>query len=604
MDREESNVAKVIKQTWKTYKRLLAYVRPHIAMFSLSIVGTMAYSGIDASITYLLKPILDQGFVARDQAFLSALVFMIPAVFIIRAMASFISNYCMARVGRSVVQILREQMFSHLMLLPAKYYDKESSGTLLSKIVYNTAQVANACTDALTSFVQSVVLIIGLLTVMFVISWRLTLIFLITGPLIGLSIHIASIRLRKLNHSIQRSMGEISHVAEEAIVGHKLVKLFGSKNTENTKFHRAAARNRHGELKVVVTKTMSVGFVQLFGAFAFTGMIYYATGLTETHTLTAGSVAAMLSAMVALLRPLKELTNVNAKIQRGLSGAESIFALLDQEVEKDTGQITVDRSKGHVEFKDVYFKYKSDAERNVLDGVNLKIPAGRMVALVGRSGSGKTTLVNLLTRFYSQDSGQILVDGVDIADWQLENYRAQFAYVGQQVTLFNDTIANNIAYGATDCIAESEIKHAAQQAHALEFIEKLPEGIHTEIGENGVRLSGGQRQRIAIARAILRDAPILILDEATSSLDTDSENAIQQALNQVTKNRTTIVIAHRLSTIENADTIYVMGNGHILESGSHRELVNRGGEYAHLYGVQGGLIDLQPEEVMHDETVA
>lgn len=584
-------MAIIIHQTWKTYKRLLNYVRPHMGMFAIAILGTMAYSGIDASITYLLKPILDKGFVARDQVFLTQLVMLIPAVFLIRGVASFLSNYCMARVGRSVVQCLREQMFKHLMDLPADYYDKHSSGQILSKIVYNTAQVANACTDALTSFVQSVVLIIGLLTVMFIISWHLTLIFLIAGPLIALSIRIASIRLRKLNHSIQRSMGEISHVAEEAIEGYKLVKLFGSKKLENDKFHKAAARNRHGELKVVVTKTMSVGFVQLFGAFAFTGMIYYATGLTESHALTAGSVAAMLSAMVALLRPLKELTNVNAKIQRGLSGAESIFDLLDQEVEQDTGSYSLQRVQGKIEVNNVEFKYKMNSKRNILDGISCTIQPGQMVALVGRSGSGKTTLVNLLTRFYIPESGVISLDGVDVKDWQLESYRNQFSYVGQQVVLFNDTIANNIAYGSSQPVDETAIREAAEQAHAIEFIDKLPQGLDTEIGENGVRLSGGQRQRIAIARAILRDAPILVLDEATSSLDTDSEFAIQQALKRVTKNRTTIVIAHRLSTIEHADVIFVLSEGKIVEVGNHESLLAKGGEYAHLYGVQYAMTD-------------
>lgn len=568
---------------WDIYKRLLAYGKPYWIAFVIAVVANMAYSGIDSLFVYLLKPLLNKGFITPDVRFLSWLPFIIIGLFILRSIMNLVGSYSMGLVARSIVMSFRQQLFAHLLHMPASFYDRSSSGQMLSMLVYNAAQVSSACTDAVTILIQNGALVLGLLVVMLSISWQLTLIFIVTGPLLALTVKLCSSHLRRLSRNAQEAMADITHVAEEAIEGYKVVRTFGGESYEINKFNQATAKNMFWELKLVVVKAINDSTVQLVGISVVAIMVYLATKPHSTHALSAGSFAAIIAAMMAMLKPMRNLTSVNGTIQRGLAGAESIFQILDLPPEKNEGKTKVDRVVGDITYHHVNLNYEQ-SEQQVLTDINLNVKAGQTIALVGRSGSGKTSLVSLLPRFYDRSQGQITIDGIDIFDMPLSDLRKQIALVTQHVTLFNDTIANNIAYGLD--VTDEQVMKAVQAAHALEFIEKLPDGIHTLIGENGVLLSGGQRQRIAIARAILKDAPILILDEATSALDTESERHIQAALEAVMENRTTLVIAHRLSTIENADLIVVLENGVIVQRGTHAELITQGGAYRMLHELQ------------------
>jgi len=567
------------------YKRLLGYIFCYWPAFAVAMVANVMYSGVDSSVTYLLKPILNKGFIARDVHFIKFLPFIVLGAFLIRGFANIISNYFMAIVARSVIMRFRQEIFRHLLRLPASFYDNSSSGQILSTIVYNVEQVANAGSDALTTLVQSFCLIVGLLVVMFSISWLLSLIFIITIPVIAITVHFTSRRLRRISLSLQEAIGDVTSIAEEAIEGYKVIRAFGGQAYEAKKFNKATKLNRFRDIKATVTKSLSVSVVQFVAAIALSFIIYLATSDFHITALSAGSFVAMIAAMMALLKPLKDFTNVNTKIQRGLAGAQSVFALLDQAVEQDAGTVHVERVKGNVAFKDVSFSYPKH-NKLVLENINFEVSAGKTIALVGQSGSGKTTIVNLLQRFYGGAYGSITIDDVDINEYILSDLREQFAIVSQHVTLFNDTIKHNIAYGHFSKASDEVIIKAAKAAYAWEFIKDLPDGLDTLVGENGVLLSGGQRQRLAIARAILKDAPILILDEATSALDTESERQIQNALEHLMRDRTTLVIAHRLSTIEKADQILVLDRGHIVETGDHKTLLAQDGYYAKLYRMQ------------------
>lgn len=572
--------------SWPIYHRLLRYGRPYLMIFMLAVVANAIYAGVDSLFVYLMKPLLDDGFVEPNFSFIKWMPIVAIGLFTIRALSSLTANYFMGYVGRQVVLAMRKQIFHHLMRLPCSFYDKNSSGTLLSMIVYNASQVAAACTDAVTNLVQSFCLAVGLMIVMFSISWQLSLSFFVFVPVMAVAIKISSKRLRRLNRNVQDSMGNVTHSAEEAIEGYKVVRMFGGEPFETKRFEKAAKRNMMQELKIIVTKSISTSGVQFLGVCGLAGMIYLGTTQAMQAQLTAGGFAAILGAMMALLKPLKDLTSVNATIQRGLAGAESIFELLDQTLEMDQGSYETIRATGDLTISNVSFCYPG-YEKSVLSNVSFNVAAGKTVALVGRSGSGKSTLANLLPRFYDYESGEITLDGRLLSDYKLTNLRQQFAVVSQQVTLFNDSIKNNIAYGRLgQAVTDEEIINASIAAHAMEFIEKLPEGLNTLIGENGVLLSGGQRQRLAIARAILKDAPVLILDEATSALDTESERHIQAALEAVMQNRTTLVIAHRLSTIETADQIIVLDQGCMVEKGTHQELLAQDGHYSKYHRLQ------------------
>ena len=572
--------------SWKIYRRLLCYGRPYLMIFLLAVVANAIYAGVDSLFVYLMKPLLDDGFVQPNYEFIKWMPLVAISLFAIRAISNLTASYFMGKVGRQVVLAMRQQIFHRLMRMPCSFYDNNSSGTLLSMIIYNASQVAAACTDAVTNLVQSACMAAGLMVVMFSISWKLSLSFFVFVPMMALAIKLSSKRLRNLNRKAQDSMGSVTHSAEEAIEGYKVVRLFGGIEDETLRFEKAARRNMYQELKIIVTKCLSTSGVQFLGVCGLAGMIHLGTTQATQSQLTAGGFAAILGAMMALLKPLKDLTSVNATIQRGLAGAESIFELLDRPLEVDAGTFETPRVRGELNIIDVNFAYPG-TEKTVLKNVNFDVPAGTTVALVGRSGSGKSTLANLLPRFYDYQSGCIKLDDRPLNEYTLSNLRQQFAIVSQQITLFNDTIRNNIAYGGLGKkVSEAQIRQAASAAHAMEFIEKLPAGLDTLVGENGVLLSGGQRQRIAIARAILKDAPVLILDEATSALDTESERYIQAALETIMQHRTTLVIAHRLSTIEKADNIIVLDQGVVVEAGPHRELLMQNGFYAKYHRLQ------------------
>ncbi len=571
--------------TSKIYKRLFPYIKPHGFIFILGILASVFYSAVDSYFAHFMKPLLDVAFIQQNKSFVQLVPFIIMGIFVTRGIVSFMANYFMSRVGRDIVRALRNQIFAQLIKLPKSYYDYSSSGTLLSKIIYNVDQVASACTNAITTAVQAVALIIGLFVVMLVINWRITLLYVIALPTIAYIVRYASKRMRRVSGNVQDSLGYVTHVTEETIENNQVVKIYSGQEYEIKKFDAYNTINRNQSLKIVVTKALSTSIVQFIGAGVLALTVYLTTLHSGSMSLSAGSFVALLVSMIGIMKPMRDLTNVNNIIQQGMAGAQSVFELIDQPVEIDHGTKSLERSEGLIEFNNVTFSYKS-SQSPVLQGINFTVEPGKSVAFVGRSGGGKSTIVSLLPRFYDVNNGQILIDGVNIQALTLHSLRQQISVVSQQVTLFDDTIRHNIAYGDLAESSDEEIWAAIDGAHATTFIRDMPDQLNTLVGENGVLLSGGQRQRLAIARAILKDAPILILDEATSALDSESERHIQAALNELMQNRTTLVIAHRLSTIETVDEIIVIDKGQIVERGSHNVLLEKSGCYAELYNLQ------------------
>lgn len=562
------------------YIRLILFVQQYWLPFALGIFGTILAAITTASFTWLLKPMLDKGFIARDLHFIHWLPFLIIAVGLLRCLASYLGDYYLSWVGRQIVMRFRQEIFSHLLKMPAEFYDNSSSGYLLSAIIYNVDQLANASTSAITTIVQESFFVISLLIVMLLDSWRLTLIYFIAIPLIALTARYANKRMRNLSRSLQQTMGETTHIAQEAIEGYQVVRIFAGQKYEYEKFAATTQNNRIREVKVTATNSLSGGLVQQAAGIAIAVIVYVATA--HGGHISAGGFASLMTAMLALLKPMKNLSNVSSTIQKGIAASESTFALLDTPGEKDQGKIQITEVAGHIEFKNVCFKYPNLSE-NILDHLNLTIPAGKTTAIVGRSGAGKSTLVKLIPHFYDDYQGEIILDGVNLHDIKLSNLRSHIALVSQHITLFNDSIQRNIAYGGMSNASQEEIIRAAKAAFAHDFIMALPNQYDSLVGDHGVLLSGGQRQRIAIARAILKNAPILILDEATSALDNESEYYIQQALAELIKNRTTIIIAHRLSTVEKADQILVFDQGRLVEQGVHQTLLAANHIYAKLY---------------------
>lgn len=567
------------------YKRLLTYAKPYWRAFIAVVIAMVIYAGTEAGIAMIMKPLLDEGFVKQDADIIKLIPLGIIGLFLVRGLADFFTTYGLGWIARNVIKTLREAMFNKLLVLPSSFYDHSTSGQLMSKLVYDVEQVASAATDAVLTIIRDSLTIIGLLIWMFYLSGALSLLIFLTVPFIAVLVYFISIRFRRISKKIQNSMGDVSHVSGEIIEGHREVKTFGGQAYEVQRFDKVNQSNRRQQMKKIATDAISQPLTALIAAIGMALVIYIATLPQMLERITVGDFISFITAMMMLLTPMKRLTKVNAKLQAGIAAAESIFKLLDQQPEDDTGSRSIDRARGQIEYRDVSFSYHDDKGK-VLNRVSFEARPGQTVAFVGHSGSGKTTLVSLLARFYNINQGQILIDGVDIRQLKLADLRRQISLVNQQVVLFNDTIANNINYGQAGNISEDAIIEAAKSAHAWDFIQRLPDGLQTQVGENGVLLSGGQRQRLAIARALLRDAPILILDEATSALDSEAERHIQAGLEALMQQRTTLVIAHRLSTIENADLIVVMHNGEVLETGTHRELLAKGHHYAELHRLQ------------------
>ncbi|HLW05821.1 MAG TPA: lipid A export permease/ATP-binding protein MsbA [Azoarcus sp.] len=578
----------------RLYLRLLSYVRPFVGWFLVSLVGFMIFASSQPMMAGILKYFVD-GLTDPDAAIvrglplfdgmdlLYAAPLMLVAVAAWRGIGSYLGHYYLSRVSLGLVDSLRRALFDSLLQLPNRYFDANSSGHLISRITYNVTMVTGAATDAIKTIVREGLTVIFLFLYLLWMNWKLTLVMILILPVIGAMVNSASRKFRKQSRKIQAAMGDVTHVASETIQGYRVVRSFGGEHYESDRFRKASSDNMRRQLKMVKIGAVFTPMLQLVTFSAMAVVLFLVLWLRGDATV--GDLVAYITAAGLLPKPIRQLSEVSATIQKGLAGAESIFEQLDQPVEPDLGTVERERIRGHIEVRDLSFRYP-DSDATVLDGIDFTIQPGQMVALVGRSGSGKSTLANLIPRFYRHEHGEILVDGVRVEEYRLRNLRSHIALVSQQVSLFNDTIANNIAYGDLAGAPREDIERAAEAAYAREFIERLPEGFDTLVGENGVLLSGGQRQRLAIARAILKDAPILIFDEATSALDTESERHIQAALDHVMTGRSTLVIAHRLSTIEKADLILVMDQGRIVERGTHAELLTLDGHYARLYAMQ------------------
>jgi subfamily B ATP-binding cassette protein MsbA len=566
---------------WGIYKRLLVYVKPLKFFFILSVIGNAIYAGASAYMAKALEFVIQtvENPTDENRILLPALI---VALFAMRGLGGFLGGYYIAYVGRHIVHKIRTQVFDRYLTLPSRFFDSSSSGHLISRITYNVEQVSSAATDAVTIIVREGLTVVGLFAVMMSSNWKLTLIFLGIGPFIGIMVGFVSKRFRKLSKRIMASVGNVTHVASEVVNGYRVVRIFGGEKYEADRFSDASQYNLKQSLKMEMTKSVSTPVIQILVSLAIAILIWIALDPSIRGNMTAASFVVLIAAASTMAKPIRQLTQVNEKIQRGVTASRDLFNIMDTPQEKDQGTIEVTRVKGELVFKNVSFKYETSPQP-ILKNINLTIKAGETVALVGRSGSGKSTMANLIPRFYELDAGEITLDGIPIDHIKLRSLRDQIALVTQQVTLFNDTLAKNIAYGCLDGASLEQLQDVAKKANALSFIEEKEYGFDTLVGDNGISLSGGQRQRIAIARALLKDAPILILDEATSALDTESEKMIQSELDHLMKGRTTLVIAHRLSTVENADKIVVMDQGHIIEQGKHQELLDANGEYAKLY---------------------
>lgn len=573
--------------TWNTFKRLWTYIRLYKKGLVVAVIALVLNAAADTYMVSLLKPLLDEGFGNAESNFLKILPLIILAVMFARGVTSFVSTYCLSWVSGNVVMQMRRMIFNHFMHMPVSYFDKESPGALLSRITYDSEQVSAATSKALVSIVREGASIIGLLVLMFWNSWQLSLVLIVVAPVVAWVIGVVSKRYRRISKNMQTAMGKVSASAEQMLKGHKVVLSYGGHEIERERFNKVSNQMRQQSMKFITAHAIANPVTQMIASLALVAVLFLASFDEIRNQLTPGTFTVIFSAMFGLMRPLKAITNVVSQFQRGMAASQTLFALMDLDTEVDKGQHQADKVRGNVEVKDVTFTYQGK-DKPALNQISFNIPQGKTVALVGRSGSGKSTIANLFTRFYDVDSGVISLDGHDIRDYTLSNLRTHFGLVSQNVHLFNDTIANNIAYATNGEYSREQIEHAAKLAHAMDFIDKLEDGLDTMVGENGASLSGGQRQRIAIARALLRDAPVLILDEATSALDTESEKAIQSALDELQKDKTVLVIAHRLSTIEQADEILVVDEGEIIERGSHQALLEKDGAYAQLHRIQFG----------------
>ena len=566
----------------RLYRRLLGYALPYKGKFVIAVIGMIVLSITSALFAAMMQPLVDHGFVGKDMDTIRLVPPLVIGLFLVRGIANFMAQYSVSWVGRRITFDIRNAIFTHLTRLPSGFYDTNASGSLISKLIYDVEQIAAAVTESIFVIVRDGLTVVAMAAWMIYLNWKLTIFFAILAPISSLLVRAMSQRFRKTSRQIQKSMGEISQVTQQATEGQRVVKAFGGQETEIRAFTEVNERNRRQAMRKVMVSAVGMGLVQLLAAIALALVIYFALLSGE---ITAGGFVSYITAVTWMMNPAKRLSKINETIQTGLAAAHSAFALMDEPAETDTGTVTLDRVRGRIEYRHVGFRYPV-AESEALQDVSFTIEPGQTVALVGASGSGKTTTASLLPRFYRVNEGEIRLDDRDINDLVLADLRRHIAIVGQETLLFDDTIRHNIAYGHEGPIDAERVMQAARAAHVLEFAQKLPQGLDALVGERGMRVSGGQRQRIAIARALYKNAPILILDEATSSLDTESERLVQAAMQKLMENRTTLVIAHRLSTVEHADRIVVLAQGRVVESGTHRELLAQNGVYAGLYRIQ------------------
>ncbi|MBN8281314.1 MAG: lipid A export permease/ATP-binding protein MsbA [Gammaproteobacteria bacterium] len=572
------------------YRRLLAFARPHWPVFIAAAIGMAFYAATDTGFAWLVKQLLatiDAPGKPDPQADLIRrwLPAGIMVLFLVRGAAEFATTYSLGWIGRQVIKSVRALLFDRFLHLPARFYDASSSGALLSRLTFNIEQLADAASNVVTVLIRDSLTAIGLVAYMVYLSPPLSAFVFVAAPILAFMIRVLSRVFRRYSERIQQSMGDLTRITGETLQSHRVIKIFNGQAYEGRRFEVANEFNRRMNMRLFATRAAGDGVTALLAAVGMAGIVFVANQESVRAALDIGDFGGFIAALLLLMRPLRALTGVNVSLQRGIAAGDSVFQLLDEETERDTGTLAPARVRGDVAFRGVDFEYAAE-KGLVLRNIDLEVPAGQTVAIVGKSGSGKTTLVGLLPRFYDAERGTVLIDGQPVQDYRLAALRNQISLVSQDVVLFNDTIAGNIAYGALSGLPRAEIEAAARSAHVDEFLGQLPDGLDTWVGDRGVLLSGGQRQRIAIARALLKDAPILILDEATSALDTESERRIQDALRRLMKDRTTFVIAHRLSTIEQADRILVMADGRIVEAGTHADLLAAGGHYAHLHKLQ------------------
>ena len=575
-------VAKTAGDSWSIYRRLLKYAKPYLGMFLIGVLGAILFATSNAALAYLVRKFLHGAFLVKNPAVLWEVPLGVVVLFTLRGIGDYVQSYFPSWVGRQVIKGLRHDVFSHYLRLPTAYLDKQQSGHLLSKLTNNIELVAAAATGAAISLISDSLSILVLLITLFYMNWRLAVFCIIAAPIIGWLMRIANRSFRRYSERIQNSMGDITRVAKEAIDAHRLIKIFNAEDHQTERFEQVNEHNRASNMKLIRAKAVSNPVVQCIASIALASVLYVAIRQVFSHHMEVDDFFGFLTALMLIPAPLRSLVNMSGPLQQGIAAGQSVFEILDQPTEGSGGSIRLARARGDIEFRDVSFGYADD-KGDVLRNVSLRVRPGETVAIVGPSGSGKTTLVGLVPRFYDVQQGSVLLDGVDVRDYRLTDLRSQVSLVSQDVVLFNDTIRNNIAFNAVDK-TQAQVESAARAANVMEFVAEQPQGFDTPLADRGQNLSGGQRQRISIARALLKDSPILILDEATAALDNESERRVQHELGVLMEGRTTLVIAHRLSTVEGADRIIVLDQGRIVESGTHQDLLARGGLYAALRG--------------------